>query len=224
MPPFPRPGPVPFHHIDAMTASDDESNVAQRRFSLTTNRRAEAETKSVTTINSAAAGSAREESAHQSEMYAGISQAPEEPFEPSPTTQPAAVLVHGYRTASAEHHGVLSRPSSLTDKSLTEYRFLELPGTEFGAESFARDPPAKAHRDQATPEATSHSGFLKSFTRMYGKDTYNEKLAESWTVEHQESIQYPTKWKRVLLLISAILPYTIVSPRNERPTICKSLY
>lgn len=197
-----------------MTASDDESNVSQRRSSLATERRSEADTKSVSTVDSTAAESAREDFVHQSDISSCVRTcaASEEPFEPSPKTQPAAVLAHGDRAASAEHNGVLSRPSTLTEKSLTEYRFLELSGTEFGGESLAQSQPTNVHGQEVSPEATPHSGFLKSFTRMYGKGTYNAALAESWTVEHQESIQYPTKWTRALLLISAILPYTIVSP------------
>ncbi|KAJ4390533.1 hypothetical protein N0V93_004129 [Gnomoniopsis smithogilvyi] len=52
-------------------------------------------------------------------------------------------------------------------------------------------------------------GFIKSIRCMYGKEAYDEKLAQLWDAECREPFEYPNKGKRVVLLISAILPYMI---------------
>lgn len=56
------------------------------------------------------------------------------------------------------------------------------------------------------------SGLLWYFTRMYGKAPWDEGLAELWSGDAQDLDTYPVGWKRVLLLLCAFVPYTIVSP------------
>lgn len=45
---------------------------------------------------------------------------------------------------------------------------------------------------------------------MYGKEAQDEKLAQLWDEDRLDTYEYPHRGKRVLLLISAILPYIIV--------------
>lgn len=49
---------------------------------------------------------------------------------------------------------------------------------------------------------------------MYGKEAHDEKLAQLWDADRLDTFKYPHQGKRALLLISAILPYMIVS-RND---------
>lgn len=82
------------------------------------------------------------------------------------------------------------------------------------------DDPRKINALQDPQNHGVRSGFIQAFKCMYGKEAHDEKLAQLWDADRLDTFKYPHQGKRVLLLISAILPYMIVSrdhnPRSSR--------
>lgn len=60
-------------------------------------------------------------------------------------------------------------------------------------------------------EKRTNGGSIRSLKCMYGRENYDGKLTELWDSDRQDLFKYPNKGKRVMLLISAIFPYMIVS-------------
>lgn len=73
-------------------------------------------------------------------------------------------------------------------------------------------------RKTSSPRAAQNhgAGLIQAFKCMYGKEAYDEKLAQLWDEDRLDTFKYPHQGKRVLLLISAILPYMIVGQKHSR--------
>lgn len=119
-------------------------------------------------------------------------------------------------------------PSSLA-KSLP--RGLDLPKVKVRGETYSREITTPHDHGQSATERLHHfaqhdpseRSLWKRFSSMYGRESYDEKLAELWATEFQGSVQYPNRSTRAVLLISAILPYIIVSCQGHPAAARKTL-
>lgn len=102
-----------------------------------------------------------------------------------------------------------SRPSSF-GKSLPRLSIAKVRGEAYSQE-IPHDHSATERLHHFAQNYSSEKSLWKRFSGMYGRDSYDEKLAELWATEFQDSVQYPNKSTRAVLLISAILPYIIVN-------------
>lgn len=78
------------------------------------------------------------------------------------------------------------------------------------------DDPRRTNAPQAHQNYGFKAGFIQAFKCMYGKEAHDEKLAQLWDTDRLDTFKHPHQGKRVLLLISAILPYMIVSQNHSR--------
>lgn len=78
------------------------------------------------------------------------------------------------------------------------------------------DDPRRTNAPQAPQNHGFKAGFIQAFKCMYGKEAHDEKLAQLWDTDRLDTFKHPHQGKRVLLLISAILPYMIVSQNHSR--------
>lgn len=63
----------------------------------------------------------------------------------------------------------------------------------------------------------SRRGLRELVGQMYGKDACDQNLAEFGATEPLATVEYPTRSKRAVLLIGAIIPYIIVGFFEDGP-------
>lgn len=131
-------------------------------------------------------------------------------LDPSFDRNPGSDLESDRRSESFDDPDIPpSRPSSF-GKSLPRLSIAKVRGETYSRE-IPHDQSATERLHHFAQNDPSERSLWKRFSGMYGRDSYDEKLAEMWATEFQDSVQYPNKSTRAVLLISAILPYIIVS-------------
>lgn len=191
-----------------MNTHEDGSSLTPRKGGLPARKMVDPATKSLTTLGSAPESAIESETELSSGAVEHVpGEAVEETREPTRPLAPddggrAAFLQCQSQLPplqkSVEHLETASNSSPRYHNELVDHR-LSTTGTYHN--------PAQGN--------ASELGFVEGLKRMYGTDSYDEKLAELGTLEHEGSVRYPTKSQRILLLISAILPYSIVSCPRE---------
>lgn len=104
-----------------------------------------------------------------------------------------------------------ARRQSVLSRSISEEDLIGSSTVSDGKENSSGQSATSSSRPLVHQRRSSTAGSWAFFTQLYGKDPYNKELAELGETESQDSIQYPTKSKRLVLLVSAIVPYLIVS-------------
>lgn len=187
-----------------MVQDDEERHLVQRQFSLMSKKPSNSGSKITPTVVQAS-----QQSVDTREMLSwtgrGLTSKP-------PKAQLVSIVTEAHRDNSYERHEDWQhRLSNTDDESVRGLRINEWLGTEADKNYLTSEYSKSSGQHRTAYNRKANGGFIQCLKCMYGKETYDEKFAQLWAAERQEPVDYPERWKRVMLLISAILPYMIVS-------------
>lgn len=188
----------------AMIGNGENGQPVYRQFALTTKKPANSESSSTPDT---------EQASQQSVDARGMTTwAQKSPVSELPKAQTKVAVIQYHQIDAHERQESQDRRSSIADdESLRGLHTHEWSGVETDKKSWTHESWGSSNRPRTPRNQGRNGGFIRSLKRMYGKEAYDDRFAQLWAEERQDSFEYPTRWKRVMLLVSAILPYMIVS-------------